>query len=89
MAERMNAILAILAIIVSVLPLPALRLLDYFNRGCGDGLCSFFSGLLVLAVLMAATLLLLVASARRGETPAFLRWLPVVLWILAFAPLFI
>jgi len=75
---------AIIAIVLSLLPLPILRLLDYFNRGCGDGLCGFFSGLLVLGGLAVATMLLLVASARRSETPAFLRWIPFPLWVLAF-----
>ena len=80
---------AILAILVSLLPLPALRLLDYFNRGCGDGLCGFFSGLLILAALVAATLVFMIASARRNETPAFLRLIPIALWMVAFVPLFL
>jgi hypothetical protein len=80
---------AIIAIVLSLSPLPAMRLLDYFNRNCGDGLCGFFSGLLVLGALLAATLFFIVASARRKEMPAFLRLIPIVLWILAFVPLFV
>ncbi|MGE0602873.1 MAG: hypothetical protein AB7O46_03710 [Xanthobacteraceae bacterium] len=80
---------AIVAIVLSLLPLPALWLLDYLNRGCGDGLCGFFSGLLVLGGLAAATLFFLIASSRRSETPAFLRWIPIPLWALIFTRLFI
>ncbi len=80
---------AIIAIVLSLLPLPAMRLLDYLNRNCGDGLCGFFSGLLVLGVLAAATLLFIVASARRKETPAFLRLIPIALWMLTLVPLFL
>jgi len=63
-----------LAIGVAALPLPALTLLDRLNRGCGDGMCSFLSGLLILGALAAATLV-------------FLRWVPVALWALVLAPL--
>jgi hypothetical protein len=80
---------AILAIAVSLLPLPALKLLDYFNRGCGDGLCGFFSGLLVLGALATATMMFLVASSRRKEAPAILRFIPVLLWAFVFLRLFI
>lgn len=80
---------AIIAIVLSLLPLPAMRLLDYLNRNCGDGLCGFFSGLLVLGALAAATVFFLVASGRRSETPAFLRWIPLPLWGLVAIRLFI
>lgn len=76
-----------LAVGVAALPLPALTLLDRLNRGCGDGMCSFLSGLLILGALAAATLVFLRRSARRGETPAWLRWVPVALWALVLAPL--
>ena len=78
---------AALAIGFAALPLPALTLLDYLNRGCGDGMCSFLSGLLILGALAVATLVFLRRSARRGETPAWLRWLPVALWAMALIPL--
>jgi hypothetical protein len=78
---------AVIAIILALLPLPAMRWLDYLNRGCGDGLCGFFSGLLILGGLAVATLVFLVRSARRGETPGLLRLVPFVLWALALAPL--
>jgi hypothetical protein len=78
---------AIIAIALAVLPVPAMKLLDHLNRGCGDGLCGFFSGLLILGGLAAATLVFLVRSARRGEAPALLRLVPLALWILALVPM--
>jgi hypothetical protein len=79
---------AIGAIAVALLPFPALKLLDHLNRGCGDGLCGFFSGLLILGGLILATVVLVVRSARRDETPAVLRVVPLVLWAVSFVPLF-
>ena len=79
---------AMVAIGLSLLPLPVLRLLDLLNSSCGDGLCGTLSGLLILGTLAAATLVLLIRSARRNETPALLRWVPSVLWIVAIVPLF-
>jgi hypothetical protein len=87
MTMPLRPINAILAIVVAALPWPALAALDHFNRGCGDGLCSFFSGLLILGALAIATLVFLRRSARRGETPAWLRWLPAVLWAALLIPL--
>jgi hypothetical protein len=84
---QLRSINAALAIGFAALPLPALMLLDYLNRGCGDGMCSFLSGLLILGALAVATLVFLRRSARRGETPAWLRWLPVALWAMAVIPL--
>jgi hypothetical protein len=69
-----------LAIALALLPFPALRLLDHLNRGCGDGLCGFYPGLIVLGGLAAATGALLIRSARRGEGPAALRLVPLALW---------
>lgn len=86
---QIRAVNAIIAIVLSLSPLPALRLLDYFNRNCGDGLCGFFSGLLVLGALAVATLFFLTVSARRKEAPAFLRLIPIALWVLAFVPVFL
>jgi len=80
---------AIVANALSLLPFPAMKLLDHLNRGCGDGLCGFFSGLLVLGALVAATLIFIIRSARRDETPAYLRLTPIALWMLAFFPLFV
>ena len=84
-----NAPNALIAIVVSLLVLPALKLLDHMNRGCGDGLCGFFSGILVMGALGVATLIFIRRSARRDEAPGFLRWMPVALWLLAFVPLFV
>ena len=84
-----HAVNAIIAIVLSLLPMPAMRLLDHLNRGCGDGLCGFFSGILVLGALVTATVIFVVRSARRQETPAILRLAPLPLWILAFIPLFL
>ncbi len=78
---------AMLAIGSALLPLPALKLLDQFNRGCGDGLCGFVPGLLIIGGLAAATIVFFLRSARRNETPAALRLLPLALWMLALAPL--
>ncbi len=80
---------AIVAIVLSLLPLPAAKLLDHLNRGCGDGLCGFFSGLLMFGALGGATVFFIVRSARRKETPAVLRMVPIALWMLAFVPLFL
>lgn len=66
--------------------LPALMLLDHANSGCGDGLCGFFSGLLILGGLGAATLFFVIRSARRDETPAVLRVAPLLLWVVVLLP---
>lgn len=78
---------AILATGVSLLPLPALKLLDALSSGCGDGLCGFLPGLIILGTLAAATLALLLRSARQKETPIALRVVPLILWVLALVPL--
>lgn len=83
-----NARNAGIAIVLSLLPVPAMKLLDHLNRGCGDGLCGFFSGLLILGGLGVATLVFVVRSARRNETPEFLRLVPGALWLLAMVPMF-
>lgn len=80
---------AIVAIVLALLPLPAMKLLDHMNRGCGDGLCGFFSGLLILGTLAAATLVFMNRSARRKEAPVILRVVPLALWTLALVPLFL
>jgi hypothetical protein len=78
---------AIFAIVLALLPVPAMMLLDYLNRGCGDGLCGFFTGLLILGGLAIATLVFVARSARRGETPSFLRMIPFALWALGLVPM--
>lgn len=78
---------ALVAIALALLPIPAMKLLDHMNRGCGDGLCGFFSGLLILGGLAIATLVFVTRSARRGETPELLRLAPFVLWALALLPM--
>lgn len=83
----MRPINAIVANVVSLLPWPTLKLLDHLNRGCGDGLCGTFSGLLILMGLAIVTIVFLVRSARRSETPAVLRAAPFVLWPMALFPL--
>src|SRR5262245_44105834 len=80
---------AMIAIVISLAPLPLLKLLDHLNRDCGDGLCGFFSGLLVVVALGAGTLLFILRSGWRKEEPAVLRLVPVALWILALVPLFL
>ncbi len=84
---RSRAVNALIAIGLALLPFPALGLLDHLNRGCGDGLCGFLSGLLVLGGLAAATVIFLVRSTRRREAPAVLRLVPIALWALALVPL--
>jgi hypothetical protein len=86
MPSRANAMIAIG---LSLLPLPAMRLLEYLNSGCGDGMCGFSSGILILGGLAAATLVFIGRSARRNETPALLRLVPFALWALALIPLFL
>lgn len=78
---------ALLAIGSALLPVPAMKLLDHLNRGCGDGLCGFIPGLLIFCVLGAATLIFISRSARRGETPAALRFVPLALWALGIVPM--
>ena len=51
---RSRAVNALIAIGLALLPIPALRLPDHLDRGYGDGLCGFLSGLLVLGGLAAA-----------------------------------
>jgi hypothetical protein len=84
-----RAVNAMIAIALSLLPLPAMKLLDHLNRGCGDGMCGFSSGLLILGGLAAVTLVFVGRSARRNETPALLRLVPFALWVLALMPLFL
>ena len=76
-----------IAIVLSLFPVPAMRLLDHLNRGRGDGLCGFFPGLQILGGLAVATLVFVVRSARRNETPAILRLVPFVLWVMAMVPM--
>lgn len=83
----MRPVNAIVANVLSLLPLPVLKLLDAANSNCGDGLCSVFSGLLLLLGLAVAVIVFLVRSARRNETPAVLRMGPLLLWPLALVPL--
>lgn len=78
---------AMIAIGVALLPWPALKLLDHLNRGCGDGLCGFIPGLIILGGLAALTLVFLGRSARLHETPVPLRLVPFALWALALVPL--
>ena len=79
---RSQSINALIAILLAILMLPTLMLLDYLNRGCGDGLCGTFSGLLVISVMVIATLVFIRRSARRNESPAFLRLIPFVVWLM-------
>jgi hypothetical protein len=78
---------ALISVALSLGPLPAMKFLDHLNRGCGDGLCGFFSGLLVLGGLAAGSLVFLVRSARRGESPPLLRLGPLILWAAALLAL--
>ena len=78
---------ATLAFAVSLLPFPALKLLDYLNRGCGDGLCGFLSGLLILGGLAVVTVAFAIRSARREDAPPLLRVAPLALWTIALATL--
>jgi hypothetical protein len=72
---------AMISIAIALMPLPAMKVLDHWNQGCGDGLCGFFSGLLILGGLAAATVVFVVRSARRNEPPPALRLVPLVLWL--------
>jgi hypothetical protein len=78
---------ALIALAFAFLPWPAMKLAGAFGRPCGDGLCGFASGLLILGSLAAATLVFVVRSARRREVPAVLRALAIALWPLGLVPL--
>ncbi len=78
---------ALIAITLSLLPLPAMKALDQANSGCGDGMCGFFAGILILGGLAAATLVFVGRSAQRNETPALLRWVPLAMWAIALVPM--
>jgi hypothetical protein len=82
-----RSINAMIAIGLALLPQPALKLLDQLNRGCGDGLCGFLPGLLILGGLAAATGVFVFRSAQRSEAPAALRLIPLALWVMALVPL--
>lgn len=76
-----------LAIAFALTPLAAMTLLDRFNRGCGDGLCGFFSGILILGTLAVATLIFVRRAARRQEQPSLLLWFPAAIWVAVLARL--
>lgn len=76
-----------IAIVLSLLVVPAMKLLDHLNRGCGDGLCGFFSGLFIIGGLAVATLIFVARSSRRNEAPPFMRLLPFAFWVLAMVPM--
>lgn len=84
---RQRPVNAMIAIGLALLPVPAMKLLDHLNRGCGDGLCGFFPGLLILGGLIIATIAFVIRSARREEPLAGLRLVPLVLWALALVPM--
>jgi hypothetical protein len=78
---------ALIAIASSLLPIPVLVLTDRLNQVCGDSMCGLFSGILIVAALAVATVVFVVRSARRHETPGWLRFIPLALWLLVFMPL--
>jgi len=79
----------LISIALALMPLPAMKMLDYLNRGCGDGLCGFFSGLLILGGLAVATVIFVIRSTHRNEANAALRLLPFLLWLAALYPMFV
>lgn len=85
--QRGRPVNASLAIAASLLPLPAMWLLDRSSGGCGDGLCGFIPGLAILSGLVVATLVFIRRSIRRDETPGALRILPLLLWGAALVPM--
>ena len=50
-------------------------------------MCGLFSGILIVAALAVAAVVFVVRSARRHETPGWLRFIPLALWLLVFMPL--
>jgi hypothetical protein len=80
---------ALIAIALSVAVWPAMMIVDYATRPCGDGLCGFFPGLIVLAGLVGGTLFATFKSARRNEEPALLRTVPLLIWALSSFRLFV
>jgi hypothetical protein len=76
----LNAILAILA---ALLVYPGLRLLDR-AQGCGDGLCGFIPGLMLILALLAGTIIFTRRGLKRSEQPQWLFLAPPALWLMAF-----
>jgi hypothetical protein len=75
----------VVACVLALAPLPALTLLGRLGGTCGDGLCDFIPGLLILGSLAVATIVFVVRSARCREQPAVARFLPLLLWLFALA----
>ena len=78
---------ALIAIASSLLPIPVLVLTDRLNQVCGDSMFGLFAGFRRGASRAVATVVGVVRSARRHETPGWLRFIPLALWLLVFMPL--
>jgi hypothetical protein len=74
---------AALAVLSALLVYPGLRLLDR-AQNCGDGLCGFIPGLLLMGVLLAATIIFTRRGLKRGETPGWLFLAPPAIWLFTF-----
>lgn len=77
---------AIIANALAAAAWPLLMLLDRMNADCGDGLCGSFSGALLVVGLVVAVVVMLVRSARRRETPAALRFTPLLILAAILVP---
>lgn len=66
------------AIVAALLVAPLLYLYDRTAPACGDGLCGFGAGILILGGCLLASVILIVAGWVRGERPR---------WLVALAPL--
>lgn len=72
---------ALVATGISLLPVPALLILDRMNTGCGDGLCGFIPSTIILVIVALMTVLFMLRSARAGEKPAVVLILPAVILV--------
>jgi hypothetical protein len=79
---------ATVAIIISLLPLPAIKLLQYLNRGCVTAYAVFFRPRNPRRSLRC-DLVFIARSASLKEHPPVLRLIPIALWKLALVPLFL
>ena len=74
-----------LSVAASASILPLLWLLERFSAPCPDGLCNFFTGLLIVGGGLLAAIVLAVAGLRRGERPGWIALLSLpMLGVLAW-----
>lgn len=80
---------AIVAIACALLVYPGLMFVERASQPCGDGLCSFWPGAMVVVGLFVATFVFVLRSMSRGETPRWLLIVPWLIWALIARPMFL